>query len=80
MPSRAPASWSCRVIAMSCGLASRDPDGWLCTQMTDAARSVIAPANTSRGWTRLWLRIPIVITRLWITSPAPESEIQIKCS
>ena len=75
-----PASLSCRVIAMSCELGSREPDGWLWTQMIDAARSVIASAKTSRGWTRLWLTRPIVITRLPGSSPAPFCQMQAKCS
>ena len=29
MPSNSPASLSCVVIAISCGLGSREPDGWL---------------------------------------------------
>ncbi|OQC69173.1 MAG: hypothetical protein BWX50_01048 [Euryarchaeota archaeon ADurb.Bin009] len=80
MPRIDPASMSCRVMLISWVEGSRVPEGWLWTSMTDAARSVIASAKTSRGWTRLWFRIPMVTTRRLITSPAPLSVMQKKYS
>lgn len=58
MSSSRPAATSWLVIALSSALGVGSPLGWLCTSTKLAARSAIASRNTSRGCTRLELRMP----------------------
>ena len=53
MPTISPASASDCVTNRSSSLGVTLPLGWLWAQIKAVARSVRAPAKTSRGWTRV---------------------------
>src|SRR6266511_2947416 len=65
---------------MSCLLGSATPDGWLWARITDAARSFIGPANTSRGCANETSSRPIVTVRLAIKLPPLPSDKHTKYS
>lgn len=78
IPSSSPASFRRLATSLSAVLGSRLPLGWLWVMITDAARSVMTSAKTSRGWTRLAVRVPMVMMRLAMRRLAPSSVRQTK--
>ena len=80
IPRISAASKSLYVNWMSSGDGSTLADGWLCAKITDAALSIKTSANTSRGWTIVFVMVPIETTLMFIISLAPERDVTIKCS
>jgi len=60
IPMISPASFSLLVIAISPDDGAGSPVGCWCTSMIAAAFDRQAVLKTSRGWTMLWLRLPML--------------------
>jgi hypothetical protein len=58
-PKILPASINRLVIVKSSSEGPRLPEGWLWANTTEAALCIMASLNTSRGCTKLALRVPI---------------------
>ena len=59
MPTRVPTSFRRLVMFMSAWLGVGVWLGWLWAIISPAALSAMASANSSRGWTKDWFRVPI---------------------
>lgn len=59
IPNNFPTSFNCLVIIISLLEGLTLPEGWLWIQIILVALNKYASLNTSLGWTRLWLIVPI---------------------
>ena len=66
MPTRVPTSFRRLVMFMSAWLGVGVWLGWLWAIIMPAALSAMASANTSRGCTSDWFRVPMNTTLLFI--------------
>ena len=68
------------VIVKSSSEGSGSPEGWLWAKTTEAALCIIASLNTSRGWTKLALSVPMEMVEIPMILLRGLRRISLKCS